>query len=258
MKVVLPHLQPRTLAFVLSIVLYAPPVLDAQPMDNGPLAQAQVPEPRPVLLVYSEHRLPEESWAALFTALHANLPEAAVKVPANEVNPQFLRGDDPANGNLAGEVITVQLRGDCRPSVQHMPFPSGERLGWVSNVGGLIVPIIHVECTQIGEEISGRTQWMNHNERTAAMSEAIARVVLHEWVHVATQSTAHGSDGITKAMFSTNDLLCGDQTPNSARIGRDRPAAFCEAPSVANPSRPIGRSWVASMTIDAASHNSRR
>jgi hypothetical protein len=259
MRVALPHLQPRTLAFVLCVFPFAPPVLGAQPTDNGPPARARAaPEQRPVLLVYSEHGLSEESWAALFAALRANLPEAAAKVPASEANPQFLRGDDPANGNLAGEVITVQLRGDCRPSVQHVPFPGGESLGWVSKVGKIVVPIIHVECTQIGEQISGRTQWMNRNERTAAMSEAIARVTLHEWVHVAAQSAAHGSDGITKAIFSTDDLLCSNQTPESAWSGKDRSNAICRASSVADSARPLGHPWVASMTMGTVSHGSRR
>jgi hypothetical protein len=71
-----------------------------------------------------------------------------------------------------------------------------------------------VECTHIGEEIAGQTQWMNREERTAAMSEGIARVVLHEWVHVATQSAAHGSGGVTKARFGIDDLLCGDVAQN--------------------------------------------
>jgi hypothetical protein len=215
MRVAFPHPNPRNLAFVLGVLLFAYSIVGAQPADDVAAAPAHaVSESRPVLLVSSQHRLPDALWTALFTALQANLPEAAAQVPVNEANPEFLRADDPAIGNLGGQVITVYLRGDCRPSVQKTPFPWGARLGWVDQLDGVIVPIIHVECTHIGEEIAGQTQWMNREERTAAMSEGIARVVLHEWVHVATQSAAHGSDGVTKARFGIDDLLCGDVARN--------------------------------------------
>ena len=197
--------------FVFSMVLLAAPMAGAQGRDNGTTAQAAAPAgPRMVLLVYSEHGMPRDAWTALFEALRRNLPEAAAKVPAEDANPEFVRGSDSASGDAAGEAITVFLRGDCVAPFRRMPFPGGERLGWVSRVDGVVLPIIHVECTQIGEEISGRTQDMNQQDRTAAMSEAIARVILHEWVHVATQSDRHASEGITKATFSANDLLCGD------------------------------------------------
>jgi hypothetical protein len=65
---------------------------------------------------------------------------------------------------------------------------------------------------------------MNREERTDAMSEAVARVVLHEWVHIAAQSAGHGRDGITKAIFSPNDLLCGDETKKCAGGTKDGPA----------------------------------
>jgi hypothetical protein len=217
MRIVLPHPQRTTSALVFWVLLFAPPILGAQQTEGGlPAPALAVPEPSPALLISSERRMPEEWWAALFAALQANLPEATENVPAIDANPQFLRGDDPANANFAGPVITVYLGGDCHPSVLHMPFPWGARLGWVSEVDGFIVPIIHVDCPRIGQAIADRTQWMNRDEGTAAMSEAIARVILHEWVHVATQSGAHGADGVTKARFGVDDLLGGDGARNGA------------------------------------------
>jgi hypothetical protein len=213
MRIVLPHpFQLKTLTFVFGVFFFAFPNLRAQETDDGSLTQAgSLPEVHSVLVVSSQHQLPEELWDALFTALHADLPEVAAEVPAIEVNPEFVRGDDPATGDVAGRAITVYLNGDCLPPVWHLPFPWGERLGWVSRVDGYVVPIIHVECKAIGEGIADRTQWMNGKERIDAMSEAIAWVVLHEWVHVARQSAAHGANGVTKASFGVNDLLCRDE-----------------------------------------------
>jgi len=215
MRTALPHSHLRSIAFVSCVLLFAAPILGAQPTDGGLPPQARTaPDPRPVLLVYSQHRLSPEEWAALFTALHTALPEAAAELPARDTNPEFIRGDYHPEENPDGGVVTVYLRGDCRASVQRVPISGPVRLGWVNQVDGRILPIIHVECTEIGEEISGRTHWMSRNERTAAMSEAIARVVLHEWVHVATQSAAHGANGLSKAQFGVNDLLCGEQARN--------------------------------------------
>jgi len=39
------------------------------------------------------------------------------------------------------------------------------------------------------------------------MAEAMARVVVHEWIHVAAQTDRHGQEGITKASFDVGDLM---------------------------------------------------
>jgi hypothetical protein len=223
MSVDLPHIRLRTLAFVFGILLFAETAVGAQPASDRPPTPVQAGpggrSPRPVLLVYSQHPLPAEMWTALFAALEGNLPEAAALVPAGEAHPEFVRGDSPANANVDGQPVTVYLNGDCRPSVLPVAFPQGRRLGWVSKVDSLVVPIIHVECTEISGAISGETQWMNPSGRTTAMSQAMARVILHEFVHVATQSATHGAEGVTKAKFGAKDLLAGEPIEN-CEVGR--------------------------------------
>jgi len=44
-----------------------------------------------------------------------------------------------------------------------------------------------------------------------ATAEAIARVILHEWVHVATQNPRHTEQGISKQTFGVKDLLTEDE-----------------------------------------------
>ena len=39
------------------------------------------------------------------------------------------------------------------------------------------------------------------------MAQAIAHVLIHEWSHIVTQSSAHSSRGITQAYLSVNDLI---------------------------------------------------
>jgi hypothetical protein len=42
------------------------------------------------------------------------------------------------------------------------------------------------------------------------MAEAMARVIMHEWIHIATQSARHGHRGVSKSIFSVRDLLVDD------------------------------------------------
>jgi hypothetical protein len=216
MRVDLYHPRFGDLAFLLSVMLLAAPILAAQQMSGPSPVDTAIPA-RPVLIVYAQHRMPEESWTALFAALKKELPELSSIVPAADANPELVRGGHLADASMVRKPITVYLLGDCMAPLAEEPFPGVQRLGWVSKVDGQIVPIIHVECTEIGAEISGQTERMDHDRRTAAMSEAVARVILHEWVHVATQSAAHGAEGVTKPIFKADDLLCGDQARNCAR-----------------------------------------
>jgi len=39
----------------------------------------------------------------------------------------------------------------------------------------------------------------------------MARVILHEWVHVATQSAGHAAHGVAKSNFGIADLLAEDE-----------------------------------------------
>jgi hypothetical protein len=198
--------------FALCIVLCGAPVLMGQQAGGLLPAQASdAPAPHLTLVFLAQHRMTERAWAALFAAVRAGLPEAAAEVPALnanvDANVELIRGDTLAHGVLVPQSVTVFLRGDCNPSPVPEPFPGGAALGWVVREGPQIVPTIHVECTAIGQEISERTERLNWDGRTAAMSEAMARVILHEWAHIATQSSAHGAKGITKAQFGVNDLV---------------------------------------------------
>ena len=46
----------------------------------------------------------------------------------------------------------------------------------------------------------------NRDQRDNLMAVAIARVILHEWIHIATQSKHHSDRGLAKARFGSGDL----------------------------------------------------
>jgi hypothetical protein len=75
-----------------------------------------------------------------------------------------------------------------------------------------IDPYINVDCTRIGQVLGARAQGLDRQARDRMMAEAIARVLVHEWIHVARQSAEHGRNGITKASFDVADLLGEPET----------------------------------------------
>jgi len=78
---------------------------------------------------------------------------------------------------------------------------------------GRIEPFAHVDCTRIGQVLGPQALGLNRNQRNTVMTGAIARVVLHEWIHIATQNPAHAESGISKAQFGVADLMHRDSEP---------------------------------------------
>jgi len=206
-------------AFVFAFLLFwAPYVYARQSEGNLQSFTATESSPHVTLVIYAQHPIAEDSWSALLAALRANLPSMAAQFPVVDPNPALMRGETLTHTAPVPDGIAVYLRGDCRAPNRATSFSTGEVLGWVLKVGTQIESVIHVECTQIGDELSHRTERMNRAQQTAAMSQAIARVILHEWVHIATQSAAHEKEGINKASFSVNDLILPAPDVERARV----------------------------------------
>ncbi len=210
MRVETPQFRFLSLAFLLCILIYGGPILGGQTVgepEAGGVEPAHAAEAAPALVFLSQRPLSDRAWAALFVAVRASLQEAAAEVPALDTRVELIRGDALDWGAVVPRSVTVYLHGDCTLHPMPGPFPMGEPLGWVMKVGPWIQPMIHVECTPIGQALAQSGEWMSRDQRMAAMSGAMARVILHEWAHVATQSSAHGAEGITKARFGVADLI---------------------------------------------------
>jgi hypothetical protein len=58
---------------------------------------------------------------------------------------------------------------------------------------------------------------MSRQRGQDAMTQAISRVLIHEWVHIATQNSAHSKRGLFQPKLSINDLITpADKTRLSA------------------------------------------
>jgi hypothetical protein len=114
-----------------------------------------------------------------------------------------------------GRVVQVHLRGRCDVAEQaYRPLGRGP-LGWVLDVSGEIQPFVYVDCERLVQILNPKTLGMNDAERADAMATAIARITVHEWLHITLQSTAHTAHGIRRAELSANDLV----TPSTSGAG---------------------------------------
>jgi hypothetical protein len=168
---------------------------------------------RTAFVVFPNHPMPEDEWTALFERVQSIA--AAEKIEgARDV--EFVRGDAMPRDLSEESVVSVYLHGNCNLEPLPRRTAGSVRLGWVLRVNGRITPFIHVDCTRIGQVLGAQAKGLDQEARDRMMAGAVARVMVHEWIHVARQSAEHGRDGITKASFDIPDLL-GEPEAHIAR-----------------------------------------
>jgi hypothetical protein len=175
------------------------------------------------LVVFAEHRMPEGEWTDLLAAMRVGTAEAERETPALRHTDKgqsggtagsyegltVVRGDTMPVGIRVDASIVVYLHGDCT-LLPRPRYVRADRLGWVKEHHGRIEPFIHVDCTQLVDMLGPMALSMNQARRNTVMAEAIARVILHEWIHVATQNPGHASHGVGQPQFGVRDLLADD------------------------------------------------
>jgi len=193
-------------------------------------AQAQlavVPSGHLSVVVFADRPMKPEQWSGLFAAIQARMAtdddRSAAETRALDANAELLRGDQIRPGMTVSRAITVYLHGDCA-STQPEPMGGMRRidsipLGWVRQIDGRIEPFLHVDCSAIGAVLANPLRRLGVARRKEVMNGAMAQVILHEWIHIATQSPGHAKSGIEKAVYSADDLL-GTRTFSHPASGR--------------------------------------
>jgi hypothetical protein len=214
-----------------------------------PIASAQT-TPRTTIVVFADQPMPEGLWPALESALREELvsdsPGARSSLAQKDgthigADLQILRGDQVQPGITVDQSITVYLHGECvttytpRPGLSGSPAVSGV-LGWVQINNGQIDPFIHIACGRIGQMLVQQGMGRNLDGRNKLVAAGISRVVLHEWIHIATQSAHHSQRGVTKAQFGVADLLAHSAKPRDRSLksasALAKPTGFSEAHSL--------------------------
>jgi hypothetical protein len=161
------------------------------------------------VIFYAQPKVNDDLWPDLLASLHADLA-AGIGESTNgfalEQSPAYFRGSDIPESLDFSHVIVVKLLGRCDvlPQSDH-PSLKGP-LGWVRQVSGKIQPFIFVDCERIAQVLRTNSPGFTKYERRHEMAQAIAHVVIHEWIHIATQSASHGKRGVTKQFLSPEEL----------------------------------------------------
>ncbi len=161
------------------------------------------------VVVFADRPMRDAQWSALFTALRSGVKQGGAETQPIAGNSEIIRGDAVRPGIRVNSAIVVYLHGDCNLDPLPMRTVYGVPLGWVHRHRGRIEPFAHVDCTRIGNMLGPEARVMKRDQRTQVMAGAIARVILHEWIHIATQSPAHAESGVAKADFDVSDLMAG-------------------------------------------------
>ena len=192
-------------------------------LANNALAESPLPHTsHTTMVIFTDHPMEEDQWSALVRELHR--AEVRLETTARELGGglEVLRGSDLVGAVSVEQVISVSIVGDCTLLPGPRRMVSGA-LGWVKKVDGEIQPFIHVSCDRIVEMLQGIALGMNRERKSAVMAEAMARVIAHEWIHIATQKTSHEKSGVMESQFLVSDLLTDDAPVYPRKhVGREK------------------------------------
>jgi hypothetical protein len=170
---------------------------------------SQAEAPGTTFVFYAQSKGSEDLWPLLFEILRSDLAGGEGEFSNRFVldkQVSFVRGTDDLRGVVFSRIIEVKLLGRCDvlPQTEHK---SKGPLGWVPLVSGTIQPFISIDCARIAEVLRPAAAGLSKEDRQYTMDQAIAHVLIHEWNHIATQSTRHTSRGISQAYLSLNELI---------------------------------------------------
>jgi hypothetical protein len=180
-------------------------------------ASAQATSAHTTLVIFADRPISGQLWLALTAELHAELASGDPEMRTLDPEAQFLRGESLVPGIEFHATVTVFLHGPCTTIIQTGIHPASipGALGWVNSRKGSIEPFMHVNCTLIARMLASQSAWSPQPNQK--MATALARVILHEWIHIATQNPAHAHHGVAQAQFSIYDLVAlPASSPNPA------------------------------------------
>ena len=161
----------------------------------------------------------DELWRVLFQSLRVDLAagsDESPKVVVLDRNPALIFHKDLAPETSFGFVLQVKLLGSCDvASAGYYPFPNGP-LGWVKMVSGHTQPLISINCIRLAQLLGPEACNLDKQRRRRATAQALAHVLIHEWIHIATPRPSHHVHGIMKSSISVKELTA----ESAIRVGR--------------------------------------
>lgn len=173
-------------------------------------AAAQVKEEtktlRPTIVFFFDDPASASIWPAVQSAFLDETAEEQVSYPLPS-NLELVSATSLKPGVEFGRTIQVHLLGRCDVAEQaYRPLRPGP-LGWVYNVSGEIQPFVYADCNRLAQFLNTKLLGMSDEQRNDAMARAIARIAMHEWLHITLQDAAHTEHGIRRAELTADDLV---------------------------------------------------
>lgn len=209
------------------------------------------------LVIFSDPAKPTMSdnlWSDIIDSLRDELDSDSQQLRAPvlqhtaslDVSPMpvsIVRGEQITPGFQVQNSITIYLHGECKAATNRaLPFLGSPHtlqshaLGWVLLKNGRIEPFIHVDCASLGQMLTIQAIGRSSNQRDQLIAVAIARVIMHEWIHIATQNPHHAKQGIEKAQFEVADLLVHKSKSSASQQHlRSEPVISLDRPRTATP-----------------------
>jgi hypothetical protein len=172
----------------------------AQDGKNGQQSQNET-----TLIILADGHIREGLWPVLSESLRRESAWESRSAPVGG-NPDVVLGDRFTPPPAFPERIQIQLLGRC--DLQGASFgPIDGPLGWVLEHDGKIQPDIRVSCARLTRFLEPVTAIMPTEKRQEVVSQAISRIVLHEWIHIATQNAGHSPRGLMQSELTIHDLI---------------------------------------------------
>jgi hypothetical protein len=177
----------------------------------GTAAAAQDSHPAPAqtttFVVLADRHIQDHLWPILVSTLSRDATAQSETAPVSG-NLQIILGGGDTPGPAFPSRIEVELIGRCDSPWDHNAnMLPNKPLGWVLGKPGEIAPVIYVDCAQIDQMLWPSMRSMPESQQLRATSEAISHIVLHEWIHIATQSPAHAERGIMQPELTASELM---------------------------------------------------
>jgi hypothetical protein len=185
-------------------------VLLALLLAFAPTLTLNAQQPGTAIIFSAQPQVSDELWPTLFEALRTDVAAGGGELPngfALDRNLTLLRARDVVPGIEFEYILQVKLLGRCDVVPQaYRPMKKGP-LGWVTLDSGHILPFVSIDCTLLAQVLGPTALGLDKEGRRHVMSQAIAHILIHEWIHIATQNATHGAHGIMKASISVKELI---------------------------------------------------
>lgn len=116
-----------------------------------------------------------------------------------------LQWPNPNSRVQADRVISVELRGTCKPTEGSGKFKTGTSLASTAVQDGKVLPFSWVNCGAVDRFLGKALK--NASNKPEVYGKALARLLAHEFFHVLAETEEHTSAGVSKTAFTVADLL---------------------------------------------------